>query len=286
MQTNESTSQFHCPNTLCSLHEIQKLQQSCQPHNSNANQWVYQPIATCPNILCQSKKHHCHVPKNTSATLPASKGPRSSSSPVSHTITMQMPRWHIAMHKVVAHSWAYCSRRQIPCHHIVLLQLVSQGVFEFGVKLPSSHKNLRTCCRTTQGTCNLHQLQIQQFWLPSHFLNKYVPKHFCVPAWGIKGSQEAQHIGHQLFRDLPVSAMWTHPLVERFSLALPAFWWRATLIATCQANKACGDPLLFSFDPLPSSSHSWRLGGVEPTHTSTGSSALTQAMTSCNSSTK
>ena len=66
---------------------------------------------------------------------------------------------------------------------------------------------------------------------PSHFLNKYVPKHFCIPAWGIKGAQEAQHIGHQLFRDLPVSAMWTHVLVEQFSLALPGLWWRATLIA-------------------------------------------------------
>ena len=119
---------------------------------------------------------------------------------------------------------------QISCRNIVLLQLVSQGVFELGVKLPSSHKNLRTCCRTTQGTCHLQQLQIQQFWLPSHFLNKYVPKHFCIPAWGINGSQEAQHIGDQLFRDLLVSAMWTHLLVEQFSLALPAVWWRATLI--------------------------------------------------------
>lgn len=71
---------------------------------------------------------------------------------------------------VVAHSCAYCNRRPISCHHIVLLQLASQGVFEFGVKLLSSHP------RHLQLTAfaNFRNSGFQATFSTSVFLNSFV----------------------------------------------------------------------------------------------------------------
>ena len=77
----------------------------------------------------------------------------------------------IDMHKVCCCTFMRnCNRRQISCHRIVLLQLVSQGVFEFGVKLLSSHP------RNLQFTAfaNFRNSGFQATFSTSVFLNSFV----------------------------------------------------------------------------------------------------------------
>ena len=67
---------------------------------NKAKRWV----GDAPMNLSRASGKHAltllPTPERMLVVLPALKGPRSSSSPVSHTIAMQMPWWHIAMHKV------------------------------------------------------------------------------------------------------------------------------------------------------------------------------------------
>ena len=99
-------------------------------------------------------------------------------------------------------------------------------------------------------------------------------------------SQEDLHLGNHLLRYLPFSTNASQCVVRFVFLCLkndpPCFSCQAPhLLQPAKLKKACGDTLLAPFRFLPSSSHSWRVGGVEPTHTFQGPSALTQAMRSC-----
>ena len=109
-------------------------------------------------------------------------------------------------------------------------------------------------------------------------------------------SQEVEHIGNHLFRYLPFSAKVNQPVgcvcvlscASRFiCFSLPSCGRRLLWPGPARPSTSSNLPsskkhvvthCFSSFGFLPSSSHSCRVGGVEPTYTSHGSSALTQAM--------